>query len=226
MKQPTLIDVEVIDSEDVDALGIEDFGKSSVRIMYVDNLKLTAEMNEWAARVKIAKANKQELPSIPPYAAECIISISENITKKHNYHMYSWLDDMVGDAIEDCVRYLHNYDPNAITRSSRPNPYGYISRIVTQAFNNRIEHEKRQDYYKNKSLELIGGVDAFDTEDLMAIGGGDEGADIAKNMITDMIDRAHNYESVQKERRALEKSKMPIKETPHYNLLNFIGESE
>jgi hypothetical protein len=48
------------------------------------------------------------------------MKIAENLTNKHSYIKYSWKSEMIGDAIENCVRYLHNYNPEASTRSKNP----------------------------------------------------------------------------------------------------------
>jgi hypothetical protein len=213
------IDLEELD--DIDTISASDFERPAIKVMYVDNIKLSEEMAEWEIKVKEAKSNNKEIPEIPTYTAECILSISDNMGKKYNYREYSWIDEMKSDAVEDCCKYLHNYDTSASTRSSRPNPYGYISRIVSQAFNNRIVKEKRQDYYKNKSLEILGGVEAFDPEDLVDLCGVGKGAEYTVNMINDMIERAHKYEDEYLNKKIADKAKIPAKELTHYNLLDF-----
>jgi DNA-directed RNA polymerase specialized sigma24 family protein len=55
---------------------------------------------------------------------------------------------MVGDAIENCFRYLHNFDPE---KSS--NPFAYFTQIMYYAFLRRIDKEKKQSYIRYKSME-------------------------------------------------------------------------
>jgi DNA-directed RNA polymerase specialized sigma24 family protein len=55
---------------------------------------------------------------------------------------------MIGDAIENCLRYLHNFNPEKTN-----NPFAYFTQIVYNAFLRRIEKEKKQLYIKHKSFE-------------------------------------------------------------------------
>ena len=56
---------------------------------------------------------------------------------------------MVGDGVENCLLYAHNFDP---TKSS--NPFSYFTQIIYYAFLRRIEKEKKQAYIKYKSLQM------------------------------------------------------------------------
>jgi len=51
---------------------------------------------------------------------------------------------MVGDAIVDCVAAVKNFDPEAKTRSGKPNAFGYFTQIAWFAFLRRINTEKKQ----------------------------------------------------------------------------------
>jgi len=55
---------------------------------------------------------------------------------------------MIGDAIENCLRYLHNFNPDKSN-----NPFAYFTQIMYYAFLRRIEKEKKQSYIKYKSME-------------------------------------------------------------------------
>ena len=63
---------------------------------------------------------------------------------------------MVGDGIENCLTYIHNFNPE---RSQ--NPFAYFTQIIHFAFLRRIQREKRQLEIKNKILERTGYSDVF-----------------------------------------------------------------
>jgi hypothetical protein len=55
---------------------------------------------------------------------------------------------MVGDGVENCLMYAHNFDPN-----KSKNPFSYFTQIIYFAFLRRIEKEKKQSYIKYKIME-------------------------------------------------------------------------
>jgi DNA-directed RNA polymerase specialized sigma24 family protein len=60
-------------------------------------------------------------------------------------------DDMISDGIENCVQYIHNFDPQ---KSS--NPFAYFTQIIHYAFLRRIQKEKKQLEIKTKIIERTG----------------------------------------------------------------------
>ena len=57
-------------------------------------------------------------------------------------------DDMISDGIENCVQYIHNFDP-----AKSKNPFAYFTQIIYYAFLRRIQKEKKQTHIKNKMIE-------------------------------------------------------------------------
>ena len=55
---------------------------------------------------------------------------------------------MIGDAIENCILYAHNFNPE-----KSKNPFSYFTQIIYFAFLRRIEKEKKQLYIKYKVAE-------------------------------------------------------------------------
>ena len=55
---------------------------------------------------------------------------------------------MISDGIENCLHYIHNFDPE---KSS--NPFAYFTQIIYYAFIRRIQKEKKQLYIKFKSMQ-------------------------------------------------------------------------
>ena len=62
---------------------------------------------------------------------------------------YPFREDMVGDGIENCILYAHNFDP---TKSK--NPFSYFTQIIYYAFLRRIEKEKKQVFIKYKMMKI------------------------------------------------------------------------
>ena len=58
---------------------------------------------------------------------------------------------MISDGIENCVQYIHNFDPE----KSR-NPFAYFTQIIHYAFLRRIQKEKKQLDIKTKIIERSG----------------------------------------------------------------------
>ena len=55
---------------------------------------------------------------------------------------------MVSDGIENCLQYIHNFDPE-----KSKNPFAYFTQIIYYAFLRRIQKEKKQAHIKNKMIE-------------------------------------------------------------------------
>jgi DNA-directed RNA polymerase specialized sigma24 family protein len=66
-------------------------------------------------------------------------------------------DDMICDGIENCVQYIHNFNPE-----KSQNPFAYFTQIIHYAFLRRIQKEKKQLEIKNKILESSGFDEVFE----------------------------------------------------------------
>lgn len=115
---------------------------------YVNNARLHEELAEYKKLVSVAEENATPTPPIPEYVGEAILKIAENLAKKPNFSGYSFKEDMIGDGIENCLHYLHNFDPVLYS-----NPFSYFTQIIKFAFIRRIQSESTQSYVKYKSLQ-------------------------------------------------------------------------
>jgi len=95
-------------------------------------------------------------PPIPNYLGECFLKIATHLSFKPNFVNYMFKDDMICDGIENCVLYVHNFDP-----SKSSNPFAYFTQIIHYAFLRRIQKEKKQLEIKNKILERTGYEEVF-----------------------------------------------------------------
>lgn len=125
--------------------------RSSKSEHYVNNKELLEALI--VHRSKVAKAKEEGLPKprISNYLGECFLKIATHLSYKPNFVNYMFRDDMISDGIENCVQYIHNFDPN---KSS--NPFAYFTQIIHYAFLRRIQKEKKQLEIKTKIIERSG----------------------------------------------------------------------
>jgi len=124
---------------------------------YINNKDFLREMTKYRTAIRKAKRLGQPKPQIPRYVAECFMKIAENLSHKPNFLSYTFRDEMVADAIENCVMYVDNFDP---AKSS--NPFAYFTQITYYAFLRRIQKEKKQLYVKYKATENVGVLDEYE----------------------------------------------------------------
>ena len=115
---------------------------------YVDNKKFFQEMTDWKKRVRDAEESDDPTPQVTEYIGECFLLIAERLATRPNFVNYPYKDEMIGDAIENCLIAANNFDPD---KSS--NPFAYFTQITYFAFLRRIQREKKQDTIKYKMME-------------------------------------------------------------------------
>jgi hypothetical protein len=115
---------------------------------YVDNKQFLVEMINWKKQIREAEDTDDDRPPISNYIGECFLKIAERLCSKSNFANYPYKEEMIGDAIENCLMYAHNFNP----RKSK-NPFSYFTQIIYYAFLRRIEREKKQGYIKYKLTE-------------------------------------------------------------------------
>jgi hypothetical protein len=117
-------------------------------IYYVENKRFLAAMVEYLDSYKLAVSENRETPRISDYIGECIYKIAQGLAHKGNFINYSFREEMIGDGIESCVKYIRSFNPE---KSS--NPFSYFTQILYNAYIHRIQKEKRQQYIKYKIME-------------------------------------------------------------------------
>jgi len=126
---------------------------------YVNNKEFLAALEVYIAQVNRAKLNDKEPPQIPRYIGECFLKIANHLSYKPNFVNYMFKDDMICDGIENCVRYIHNFNPE-----KSKNPFAYFTQIIYYAFLRRIQKEKKQLEIKGKILERSGYDEVMHTD--------------------------------------------------------------
>jgi len=130
--------------------------KPSERPHYVNNAEFSQAVVDYVQTVRDAKADDKPAPMMPRYVAECFLKIAEGLSHKSNFVRYTYREEMVMDAVENCLRAVQNYDIDAATRKGKPNAFGYFTQISWYAFLRRIQKEKKQQDVKLKFLAESG----------------------------------------------------------------------
>ena len=115
---------------------------------YVDNKVFLDALIQYKKQIQEALANEQPRPKVPNYIGECFLKIATHLSYRPNFINYMFREDMICDGIENCLRYVDNFDPEKST-----NPFAYFTQIIYYAFIRRIEKEKMQLKIKNKILD-------------------------------------------------------------------------
>ena len=132
---------------------------------YVNNKEFLAALIKYREDKEIAVLQNKPKPPIPRYIGECFLKIANHLSFKPNFVNYMFKEDMISDGIENCVQYIHNFNPE-----KSQNPFAYFTQIIHYAFLRRIQREKRQLEIKNKILERSGFSEVF-TDDNNVDGG-------------------------------------------------------
>jgi len=126
---------------------------------YVNNKEFLAALIKHREDIEIAEIQGKEKPRIPRYIGECFLKIATHLSFKPNFVNYMFKEDMISDGIENCVQYIHNFNPE-----KSQNPFAYFTQIIHYAFLRRIQKEKKQLEIKNKILEKTGYDQVFDKD--------------------------------------------------------------
>ena len=125
-------------------------------VHYVNNAKFSQAVVDYVTTANEAKQNKKPTPVVPNYIAECFLRISEGLSHKSNFIRYTYREEMVMDAVENCLKAIHNYNLDTATRTGKPNAFAYFTQIAWYAFLRRIAKEKKQQDVKLSYLSRIG----------------------------------------------------------------------
>ena len=145
---------------------------------YVNNKQLLEALIVYRAEVAHAKENDLPKPRITNYLGECFLKIATHLSYKPNFVNYMFRDDMISDGIENCVQYIHNFDPE----KSR-NPFAYFTQIIHYAFLRRIQKEKKQLDIKTKTIEKSGYDEVMTVDDSAMSGSSSDYNTIKDNII-------------------------------------------
>ena len=138
--------------------------KPKDRPHYVNNAEFSQAVVDYCTKVKHAREQEKDLPKVTDYIAQCFLKISEGLSHKSNFVRYTYREEMVMDAVENCLKAIENYDIDKATRTGKPNAFAYFTQISWYAFLRRIEKEKKQQDIKMKYINQSGIENFLDNE--------------------------------------------------------------
>ena len=127
---------------------------------YVNNKELLEAMVVYRKKCAVAKEKGTTPPPISNYLGECFLKIATHLSYKQNFVNYMFREDMISDGIENCVQYIHNFNPEKST-----NPFAYFTQIIHYAFLRRIQKEKKQMEIREKIIEKSGYDEVMHVDD-------------------------------------------------------------
>lgn len=100
---------------------------------YVSNSLLYQEYKTWYEAIELALAANVEEPPIPPFIIESMMKIANRLLYKQNFINYSFGDEMVSDAIYDCVRFIKKFKLSyKVERSTILQKIGEVEQIPVE----------------------------------------------------------------------------------------------
>lgn len=124
---------------------------------FIDNKELYEQFKKWKEALKVNPNAR-----MPEYIGKAILIIVNGFIHYYKFRGYQdlWKDQMIADAIYNCVKYSHNFDADKYT-----NPHAYLTQIAYMAFINRIPKEQTENALKWKMLvEISGEIEDEDFE--------------------------------------------------------------
>lgn len=118
--------------------------------MYIDNEKLLEEVVEYKKTGKMSN----EL-------GKMVLDIARNFSTVGSFAGYTWTEDMIGEAVLTCVKYLKSFNPDKSN-----NPFAYITTICKNAF---IAYIKSQNKHSKIKDTLYCTYDSLHSDDAVSI---------------------------------------------------------
>ena len=158
---------------------------------YVNNKELLQAITVYRGKALLAKAEYfkkygqdppksgpwEGKPPISNYLGSCFLKIATHLSYKPNFVNYMFREDMISDGIENCVQYIHNFDPE-----KSKNPFAYFTQVIHYAFLRRIQKEKKQLDIKTKIIERSGFDEVMNVDDNSLSGSNSEYNTIKDNI--------------------------------------------
>lgn len=165
---------------------------------YVDNEKFLAEIKVYKQQCKDAASAGKEKPRISEYIGKCIYLIAENLSHKPRFMNYSFRDELVSDAIENCFLYFDNFDSDKYS-----NPFAYFTQIIYYAFHRRIAKEEKNRYIIYKKFQ----ESVLDTSDASLMVDADDNHVVSSTMYDNLNEFIKKFETREAEKKEKRKEK-------------------
>jgi len=115
---------------------------------YVSNQALYDALVEYKIKITDAENAGRKKPKLPDFIGECVLKIATRLSFRPNFANYPYREEMVSDAVLNCITYIDNFDPSKST-----SPFGYLTQICWFSFVRIINKEKKEKYVQYKFAE-------------------------------------------------------------------------
>ena len=115
---------------------------------YVSNQELYDALVDYRKKCDDAENAGRKQPKLPDFIGECILKIASRLSYRPNFANYPYREEMVSDAVLNCITYIDNFDPSKST-----SPFGYLTQICWFSFVRIINKEKKEKYTQYKYAE-------------------------------------------------------------------------
>lgn len=178
-------------------------------IHYVNNAEFSQAVVDYVTEAQAAQKKNEPVPIVTDYIAQCFLKIAEGLSHKSNFSRYTYREEMVMDAVENCLKAIGNYNLEAATRTGKPNAFAYFTQISWYAFLRRIAKEKKQQDVKLKFLDKSG-IENFVDLDMTDEAAGQVIASFVDSL-RDRIEKVRHVDQVYDDLYKEEKKKKRIK---------------
>lgn len=113
---------------------------------YIDNPSLTASLGAWSDACRKAAKQKQPAPPMPEDVGQAALQIATGYSKRSNFAGYTYVEDMVSEALLSVVKYAHSFN---LKKSN--NGFAYLTTIIHNSMVRFIQAEQKQSYVKMAS---------------------------------------------------------------------------
>jgi len=187
---------------------------------YINNKEFLKAIIDYQALIVEYDLAGKPKPYVTDYIAMCFLQIAQRLSYRPNFINYTYKDDMISDGLENCLAYMHNFDPE-----KSKNPFAYFTQIIYYAFLRRIQKEKKQQYIKYKYFDQKAGFEQMDElqeHDKASFDFINERGSIDFHThIKEFIDDMEKKETEKKTKRELKKAKKAKPKVDSANNLEF-----
>jgi len=175
------------------------------KLHYVDNAVFLEAMIVYKKEYDDAIKNEKDLPIISEYLGSVFLKIAQRLSFRPNFINYAFKNDMISDGIENCLHYIHNFNPE---KSS--NPFAYFTQIIYYAFIRRIQKEKKQLYIKYKSMQNYETMPGYMDVDYANNSGNDPIADYKNSDFKVVVDEFVDTFEKSKKKKTVKKNESTL----------------
>jgi hypothetical protein len=162
---------------------------------YINNKEFYADIVAYHKLVDQADKEGIDRPQIPNAIGTKILLICMRLSDSYNFINYTYKDEMISDAIENCVAAVLKFDYKRFN-----NPHAFFTTCAWNAFVRRIGKEQKQQVIKHLNMEHM----SLDMEE-MSMGHGGTNGRAPNERVSEGL--RHHYEVIEKFEERMNKKK-------------------